>query len=88
MHRATIIILAAALLLGLAATTHAEVRRGNGGADTFSGTPSATGTGEEVGRTSWADARRTTTYTAAAGRTGSTPVAAPIVSTAAPGTTR
>ena len=39
MHRATVIILAAALLLGLAATTHAEVRRGDSGPDTFSGTP-------------------------------------------------
>jgi hypothetical protein len=87
MHRATIIILTAALLLGLAATTHAEVRRGDGGADTFSGTPSATGTGADVGKTSCADARRTTTFTAAAGRTDSTPVAARTTSTAGGATT-
>jgi Ca2+-binding RTX toxin-like protein len=39
MHRTTGIILGLALLLGLAAATQAETRRGDAGANTFTGTP-------------------------------------------------
>jgi Ca2+-binding RTX toxin-like protein len=39
MHRATVIIVASALLLAFAAATQAETRRGGPGSDTFSGTP-------------------------------------------------
>lgn len=39
MRRATLIILGLALLLGSAATTQAEIRRGDAGPNTFAGTP-------------------------------------------------